>query len=313
MIRYVTVVKYGDFRRYAGDRFARIYSVVLPALALTLIFQAISAHFNYTFYYDSFGKTTGHTISHIPRMQALLSQTWFRESVRDLTTITMLSQSWFQDATPVLNSPFWSLSYECVYYALFGICIYLRGTKRILGWIIVFLLIGPTIFLMFPIWLMGAAAYDVYQNGIRHRNSILKLVVLGLLSIVGVHGSYALIEHFHLTRLNFSRVSPLMDIVAIATVAILLPVCIAVRNIPISEKHLFVRGIRRAADATFLLYLIHFPLFVLLAAIVPYSRTSLMTKILLLAAALTLSIVLSKQCKKFKDHLRRLLLRPRAV
>jgi peptidoglycan/LPS O-acetylase OafA/YrhL len=311
MIRYVTVVKYGDLRRYTTDRFARIYSVVLPALALTIVFQIVSAHFNYAYYHTNFGNM-GRTTSQIPLVQALLSQTWLRDVVRYLCTLTMLSESWFQDAVPLFNSPFWSLSYECAYYALFGIFLYLRGAERILCWIIVFFLIGPTVFLMFPIWLLGCAAYDAYQNGIWNKNSLLKLSGFGLLSIAGVHGSHAVVEHFHLVWFNISRVDVIsMDIVGIVTVVVILPLCIATRNLRISEKHIVVRGIRRAAAATFPLYLIHFPLFALLAAIVPYPRASLLAKLLLLAAALTLSIVLSVPCDNLKDYLRGLLLRTR--
>jgi peptidoglycan/LPS O-acetylase OafA/YrhL len=310
-IRYVTVVKYGDLRRYTADRFARIYSVVLPALAVTIVFQIATAHFNYAYYHANFGNV-GHTTSRIPLVQALLSQTWLRDVVRYLCTLTMLSESWFQDAVPLFNSPFWSLSYECVYYALFGICLYLRGARRIVAWIIVFLLIGPTVFLMFPIWLLGCAAYDAYQNGIWKKNSLLKLSGFSLLSIAGVHGSQAVVEHFHLVWFNISRVDVIpMDIVGIVTVAVILPLCIATRNLRISKEHIVVRGIKLAADATFPLYLLHFPLFALSAAIVPYPRASLLAKLALLAAALGLSIVLSVPCDHLKHYLRRLLLRTR--
>jgi peptidoglycan/LPS O-acetylase OafA/YrhL len=96
-----------------------------------------------------------------------------------------------------------------------------------------------------------------------------------------------------------------MDIVAIVTTAILLPLCIATRNLQISEDHLAVRVIRRVAAATYPLYLIHFPLFVLLAAAVPYPHASIWAKFALLATALTLSLLLSGPCDNFKDYLRR--------
>jgi peptidoglycan/LPS O-acetylase OafA/YrhL len=313
MIRYITRVKYGDLRRYTVDRFARIYSVVLPALALTIVFGLIAAHFNYSYYYSNFGKISGRTTSHIHLIQTLLQHSWFRDALRIFGTLTMLSQSWFQDLVPLTNNPFWSLSYECVYYALFGIFLYLRGSRRVLGWAVLFLLIGPTVFLMFPIWLLGCAAYDAYEEGIRKPRSLLKLAAFSLLSIVGVHGSQAVVHHLHLYRFNISRVVLSMDLVAIATVAILLPLCAAARNLQIPEQHLFVRAIRRVAAATFPLYLIHFPLFVLAAAIVPYHRASLMPKLVLLSTALALSIALSGPCDRLKDYLRGVLTRRRQV
>jgi peptidoglycan/LPS O-acetylase OafA/YrhL len=309
MIRYVTAVKFGAIRGYTADRLARIYSVALPALALTIFFQIVSAHFNYSYYHANFGGTNH--ASHIPLLHALLSHPELRGVVRYLGTITMLSESWFQDAIPRFNSPFWSLSYECAYYALFGIFLYLRGHRRIVAWIIVFLLIGPAVFLMFPIWLLGCAAHDVYQQGIWNKSSLLKLSGFSLLSLAGVHGSRAVVERFHLLWFNTSRVDVVsMDIVGIATVAVILPLCMVTRNLHISEKHIAIRGIRRAASATFPLYLIHFPLFALLAAIVPYPRASLLAKLLLLAAALALSFFLSPMCDRLKNYLRRLLAAP---
>src|ERR1700733_12625796 len=153
MIRYITRVKYGDLRRYSVDRAARIYSVVLPTMALTILFDLLSSHFNPPFYATNFGEGPGHGTFDLPSVHIALSQAW-SHVVRVLLSLTMLSQSWFRDSSPLSNSPFWSLSYECIYYALFGAALYLRGKKRIAGIILVFLLIGPTIFLMFPLWLL---------------------------------------------------------------------------------------------------------------------------------------------------------------
>jgi peptidoglycan/LPS O-acetylase OafA/YrhL len=303
MIRYITCVKYGDLRRYTVDRAARIYSVVLPTMALTILFDLLSSHFNPAFYATNFGEGPGHGTFDLPVFHIALSQAW-SHVVRVLLSLTMLSQSWFRDSSPLSNSPFWSLSYECVYYALFGIALYLRGKKRVAGLTLVFLLIGPTIFLMFPLWLLGCAAYDAYQDGALKRSSIIKLTVFSVLSLAGVHGSRALVEHSHANWFYIGRLVPSMDVVAIATVAILLPLCIAVRNLQISEQHFVVRGIRRVAAATFPLYLIHFPLFVLIAANVPYPHHSLWAKFALLTTALTLSLLLASLCDSLKDHLR---------
>jgi peptidoglycan/LPS O-acetylase OafA/YrhL len=308
MIRYITSVKYGDLRRYAADRIARIYSVALPAIALTILFDLISAHVNPTYYAANFGASAQRVPSFLPFAHTLFSLTWFRGLFRIVLSLTMLAQSWFRDSAPLSNSPFWSLSYECVYYALFGIALYLRSRKRIIACIIVFLLIGPTIFLMFPLWLLGCAAYDAFQDGALKKKSLTKLLLLSLLSIACIHGSRVLIDHFHASWFYIGRLVPWMDTVAIATVILLLPACLALRKLQISENHLAVRIIRKVAAATFPLYLIHFPLFVLLAAVVPYPHASLWAKLALLATALTLSILLTGLCDAFKGHLRNKLL-----
>jgi peptidoglycan/LPS O-acetylase OafA/YrhL len=153
---------------------------------------------------------------------------------------------------------------------------------------------------MFPIWLLGCAVYDAYEEGVWKRSSILKLAGISLLSIADVHGSHAVIEHLH--WFNINRVVLSMDFVGIATLAVLLPVCATMRNLHISEENFFVRVIRRVAAATFPLYLIHFPFFILAAAIVPYRHASLLSKLVLLTAALILSIVLAGPCEQLKDY-----------
>ena len=317
MIRYITSVKYGDLRRYAADRIARIYSVALPAVALTILFDLTAARINPTLYAARFGDNITRPPTLVPAQglfsqtwisQIWISQIWIRGLFRIVISLSMLSQSWFHDSSLFSNSPLWSLSYECVYYALFGIALYLRGGKRIVACIVVFLLIGPTVFLMFPLWLLGCAAYDAYQDGALEKKSLAKLFLLSLLSIACIHGSRALIEHFHARWFYIGRLVPWMDTVAIAAVILLLPACIALRNLEISEDNLAVRIIRKLAAATFPLYLIHFPLFVLLAAVVPYPHASLRAKLALLATALTLGILLAGLCDNLKNYLRNRLL-----
>ncbi len=308
MIRYITTAKYGDLRRFAVDRIARIYSVALPAIAITILFDLLSAHINPAYYKENVAGFVERMPSFVPFAYTIFSHTWALRAFRIVLSLAMLSQSWFRESSPLSNSAFWSLSYECVYYALFGIALYLRGRKRIVACIVLFLLIGPTIFLMFPLWLMGCAAYDAYQNGI-NKKSLRRLLFPSLLSIACVHGTPLLIDHLHLGWFYIGRMVPWMDTVAIATVAVILPSCIALRNLRISEAHLAVRIIRKVAAATFPLYLIHLPVFVLLAAVVPLPRAGLGVKLALLSAAITLSVLLAGPCDAFKDYLRRRLLR----
>ncbi len=198
VIRCITSARPTDGRRYATDRFARIYSVALPRPGAHRSLRYGLGSRQSAWYSAQFVAAIAPAGPHATIIHTLSSQTWLRDSIRILLSLTMLSQSWFQDISPLSNSPFWSLSYECVYYALFGITLYLRGSKRALGWILVFLLTGPTVFLMFPLWLLGCAAWDAYDDGFQPR-SIGKLVACSLLSIAGVHGSHAVVEILHLS------------------------------------------------------------------------------------------------------------------
>lgn len=58
---------------------------------------------------------------------------------------------------PVWNAPWWSLSYEIWYYALFGAALFLKGSRRALWLIALAWLAGPQILLLLPVWLMGVA------------------------------------------------------------------------------------------------------------------------------------------------------------
>ena len=308
MIRYITRVKLGSLRQYAADRITRIYSVALPVLALTLLFDLISAHLHPAFYALNFSELGRRGLSPADAAHALNAGFWFRSLFRVALSLAMLAQSWFRDSSPLSNSPFWSICYECVFYALFGITLYLRGSKRILAWAVVFLLIGPTVLLMYPLWLLGCASYDAYDEGTLRSGTLLRLLGLSALSIAAVHGIPSIIRRTGASWFYVGRAVPSMDIVAIAT-AFLLPLfCLAIRNVGVAERNPLVRFIRKAAAATFPLYLIHFPLFVLLAAALPYSRNTLSAKLAILILAFLLSLLLSGPCDRLKDAFRRRLM-----
>jgi peptidoglycan/LPS O-acetylase OafA/YrhL len=97
VIRYISRTRVGNLQNYAIDRVSRIYSVVLPTLLLTLLLDAISYSANPGFYSKHWGQGLHHPV------------------VGLVSNMLLLSQAWFQDISPLSNSPFWSLGYECVY------------------------------------------------------------------------------------------------------------------------------------------------------------------------------------------------------
>lgn len=172
MIRYITAVKYGDLRRYAADRIARTTLWLSQPLHLPSCSISQAARINPAYYPARFGDNITRPPMVVSAAHTLVSQIWIRGLFRIVLSLTMLSQSWFHDSSLFSNSPFSSLSYECVYYTLFGVALYLRGLKRIVACIIIFLLIGPTIFLTLPLWLLGCAACDAHQDGGLKRKSL---------------------------------------------------------------------------------------------------------------------------------------------
>jgi peptidoglycan/LPS O-acetylase OafA/YrhL len=138
LIQYSVAAREHTLLDYAVARLGRLYSVVIPALILTFVFDK-------------------------------LGQVWFPGSyfpdnqthplLRLLSGLFFLSESWNWIQPMLSNLPFWSLPYEAWYYAIFGAAIFLRGGKRI-GWVLLGALIaGPAILLYMPIWLCGVAAF----------------------------------------------------------------------------------------------------------------------------------------------------------
>ncbi|GGD28950.1 acyltransferase family protein [Sinisalibacter lacisalsi] len=160
VIAHVVHAKPGGAGTYAFDRATRFVSVALPALVLGFALDRMGTRIAPEVY-------PSWAYSHLPLWEILL---------RGLT----FSNEWSGQATRLgSNGPYWSLSYEAAYYALFGIAIYARGARRIVllalgGWII-----GPNILLLLPAWLMGVLVQRCVARGrVTQGRAALALAVL---------------------------------------------------------------------------------------------------------------------------------------
>jgi peptidoglycan/LPS O-acetylase OafA/YrhL len=139
VIAHVVETKESDWRRYAAGRFARIYSVVIPALVLTLLLDTagrLIAPEYYKLPYDHF-------------------------AVRFFAALGMVNEVWFISISPFSNFPYWSIAYEFWYYVIFGVVMLAPLSAR-WRWglaAVVALMLGPKIVLMMPIWLSGVLLY----------------------------------------------------------------------------------------------------------------------------------------------------------
>jgi peptidoglycan/LPS O-acetylase OafA/YrhL len=138
VISYAADTREKTFFDFQVGRFARLYSVVLPALLLTFVFDQIG-------------------LAQDPSKYELA-----RESdplLRLLASGLFLSQSWGWDLYTLGNDPFWSLPYEFWYYQIFAAAIFFTGAKRFVLIALAAALSGPPILIFLPLWLMGVAAY----------------------------------------------------------------------------------------------------------------------------------------------------------
>lgn len=134
--------------RFAFARITRLYSVVLPALGITLI------------------------LDHAGR--ALDPQSYIGWWYSPISVAEMLwrglsfSNQWL--GSPVRlgsNGPLWSLSYEAGYYLLFGVALFCKGSLRPVLLSTVLLIVGPAVILLLPAWLAGVLTWRILRTGQR--------------------------------------------------------------------------------------------------------------------------------------------------
>jgi peptidoglycan/LPS O-acetylase OafA/YrhL len=145
VISYVVDRKEITARRYFVSRAARVYSVALPALMLTLLL-------------DTFGRYLS------PQTYGLLDLSSFlKDASKDLFSLTFLNGIWEWNLHPGSNVPFWSLTYEVPYYAIFGLWFFGHATWRVAS-LALLLLFGPYIAILFFLWLLGSGCYHLTRS-----------------------------------------------------------------------------------------------------------------------------------------------------
>ncbi len=144
VIAHVSAHKENCFTDYAASRLARLYSVALPALLLTVALDAVGVRL----------------------APSLYDGWWFqadRPALRFVANLFFVNELWFTSIRPFSNGPYWSLGYEFWFYAIYAAAHYGRGRMRYLCVAALLLLVGPKILLLLPVWLLGVFAYRCSQ------------------------------------------------------------------------------------------------------------------------------------------------------
>ncbi|SDF17808.1 Peptidoglycan/LPS O-acetylase OafA/YrhL, contains acyltransferase and SGNH-hydrolase domains [Massilia sp. PDC64] len=167
VIAFSSTGKRRDIVDYFIARFARLWSVALPAILLTLVL-------------DTLGQWLA--LSAYAPMQPYPAYKWVAASG---ITALFLNEIWFLDIWLGTNGPFWSLSYEFWYYAIFATLIYFRGWKRVAMASLVIGFAGPGILIAFPVWLLGVGLFHLLRKHAAAGRPLLGAGVL-LVSVVGL-------------------------------------------------------------------------------------------------------------------------------
>jgi peptidoglycan/LPS O-acetylase OafA/YrhL len=145
VIAYVVDSREHTLAGYLIARLSRLWSVVIPAVLLTIVLDSIGVCIDPTLYQSS-----------------SLPQPWV---IGGAAAWQAVSPILFLNAIPHLkievgtNGPFWSLGYEAWYYFGFGFALFLRGMVRVVVLGLLLLAVGLPVLTLAPIWLLGVAVY----------------------------------------------------------------------------------------------------------------------------------------------------------
>ena len=237
-------------KEYALDRMARVYSVAIPALLLSLLLAFI------------FG-------------QPMI------ELGKVICNFFFLGQVGFEGIYPFFNVPYWSLCYEVMYYIGFGCFIFLTGYMRIFSLLFFILIAGPKVLLLMPCWLLGVLIYhcrDKITLKFSHALIVATLVPILIALLCHVISLDNLTNSFtkqlfgeYYQRLGFSN-GFLIDYARAIIIAINL---YAMRFVVINWPKPIEIFITKAASMSFTLYLMHMPMLSIIRNSIPREERGL--------------------------------------
>jgi peptidoglycan/LPS O-acetylase OafA/YrhL len=276
VIRFVTVTREASAKEYLIDRVSRIYSVVIPALAITVLCEIAAGS--------------------LSRDGALVSAAlpWRQLPLQLGANLTFQAQDWGYEINPLSNDVFWSLSFECLYYAIYGLLFYRVQGRQPLCFLLL-LLAGPSIALMFPVWLIGCLTFDMYQRFRKSRIGVYvsSFVFAGILCVLftaraQIRNFAAVTDEAHrtawLSRLLvqlphhelvfasgrvpwLARASASFVGVGLITAVFMTWALLLLERLNLEVSARIARWIRFVADSTFALYLLHLPLLILIVSV----------------------------------------------
>jgi peptidoglycan/LPS O-acetylase OafA/YrhL len=150
---------------YVTARAARLYSVVLPVLALSFVLA-----------------TVVQDVLHVAGDDAYeLRRPWLYVPFH----LAFLGDAWSFVERPPWLIPYWSLDYEAWYYVVFGVFHFTNGRRRWLAAAGVLALVGPRLWLLLPVWLSGVALYRLQGRlalgpAVARAGWALSIVLIGL-------------------------------------------------------------------------------------------------------------------------------------
>jgi peptidoglycan/LPS O-acetylase OafA/YrhL len=275
-------------RAYVTARLARVYSVALPALLLTFALDAVGRAERPDLYVASWGYVGDGRI-------------W-----QFLAGLLLVNQAWFLNIPQGSNLAYWSLGYEAWYYAAFGVAAFAPSRYRIPATIAVLVLAGPDVAAMFPLWLLGFAAYRLCAaNRLKPPPGALLYAVT-----VGGWAGYEAWAYRHGRLVNplqgfLRRPELAQDYVVGGLFAASLVAFRAISPTYTALLGRFARPIRWVAGASFSLYLFHLPVAQFLTTQLPCPPGSWTSRVTIIGGTLVIVFGLAEVTERRKAVWRR--------
>lgn len=280
VIGYVIDKRDTNILRFAINRTARLYSVVIPAIVLTLVLDGVGYHLGPQSYDAWPAYVKDHQFEHF------------------LRALTFTNTSWFPISGPGSNLPFWTLGLEASYYLIFGLFVFAKSFWRVAGIAVALIVAGPTAISLLPVWLLGVGSYHVCAR--------LKLKpVVSALSVVVPLLCWAAYECSMIGQARASRAQPQDNLLWTYAVALLFAAhIIGFHGVATHIGGIllrFARPIRWVSGATFSIYLYHLPIIQFLTTVTPWEPGTWQNRILMVPGVLIAVFLLAEVTERRKE------------
>ena len=249
VIAFTTDARRPTLPEYMQARLARLCSVCIPALLLTAVAElAVRANAD-------------------PELMASYVRGAF--GPRYLITGAFMNEAWTLSAAPPSNAALWSLSFEFWYYVIFGV--WFCTGRRWKSWLLAMaacLVAGPKIVLMMPIWLMGCAAYWLPRPRTSRGMAWVGVALAFAIAVWVIEVVRPWPFYIGVAPLYFANQFATDWAAGIFVAAGLWLVPASHLRSALALPSVLVARVRTAADLTFPIYVLHFPLLVLWRVVV---------------------------------------------
>jgi peptidoglycan/LPS O-acetylase OafA/YrhL len=290
VIGYVADTRETSPRAYAISRLARLYSVAFPAIAVTLVADALGRVLQPDLYVGAPGYW--------------VPTTW----ATFLSSVLFVTELWSAHVHLGTDGAYWSLGFEVWYYVLFGLVVFLRRMWRIAAIILWLMFVGPRVAAAFPVWLLGYAAYAVSKMKIPAPWFGFCLFTATSWLYLPYHLNFG--QPFGLDNPRDWSFSTLLGYAYNYGLGLL--ICLHLVGFSIMSELVSgvalkaAKPVRWLAGATFTFYLMHMPVALLLCALCPWPPESTATRLIVIGGTPLVILLLAELGERRKAWWRRL-------